>query len=73
MAPMRQPDKPAYTKTSGPSFTPTYSRKSLVMKCPAELLILEGAYDFKAYWSEKLKLFALKYCNRRTQMLEIKE
>ena len=34
-------------------------RKSLGWKCPAELFLPEGAFDFKAYWADKLKFVAL--------------
>ena len=34
-------------------------RKSLGWKCPAELFLPEGAFDFKAYWADKLKPVAL--------------
>jgi transposase, IS30 family len=30
-------------------------RKSLGWKCPAELFLPEGAFDFKAYWSQVTK------------------
>ena len=31
-------------------------RKSLGWKCPAELFLPEGEFDFQAYWANKLKL-----------------
>ena len=31
-------------------------RKSLGWKCPAELFLPEGAFDFRAYWADALKL-----------------
>ena len=31
-------------------------RKSLGWKCPAELFLPEGEFDFKAYWAKQLKL-----------------
>ena len=31
-------------------------RKSLGCKCPAELFLPEGDFDFTAYWADKLKL-----------------
>jgi IS30 family transposase len=31
-------------------------RKSLGWKCPAELFLPEGDFDFQAYWADKLKL-----------------
>jgi len=31
-------------------------RKSLGWKCPAELFLPEGEFDFKAYWTKQLKL-----------------
>jgi transposase, IS30 family len=31
-------------------------RKSLGWKCPAELFLPEGAFDFQTYWADKLKL-----------------
>jgi len=34
-------------------------RKSLGWKCPAELFLPEGAFDFKAYWSTSLNPVAL--------------
>ena len=34
-------------------------RKSLGWKCPAELFLPEGAFDFRAYWADKLKFVAL--------------
>ena len=34
-------------------------RKSLGWKCPAELFLPEGAFDFRAYWADKLKSVAL--------------
>ncbi len=37
----------------------TRPRKSLDWKCPAELFLPEDAFDFKAYWAEKLNLVAL--------------
>ena len=35
------------------------ARKSLGWKCPAELFLPEGEFDFKAYWAKKLKLPAV--------------
>ncbi len=35
-------------------------RKSLGWKCPAELFLLKGAFDFKAYWAKALNLVALE-------------
>ena len=37
----------------------TRPRKSLDWKCPAELFLPEDAFDFKAYWADKLNLVAL--------------
>ena len=37
----------------------TRPRKSLDWKCPAELFLPEGAFDFKEYWADKLNLVAL--------------
>ncbi len=37
----------------------TRPRKSLGWKCPAELFLPEGAFDFKAYWADKLNIVAL--------------
>ena len=37
----------------------TRPRKSLNWKCPAERFLPEDAFDFKAYWAEKLNLVAL--------------
>ena len=37
----------------------TRPRKSLNWKCPAELLLPEDAFDFRAYWADKLNLVAL--------------
>ena len=34
-------------------------RKSLGWKCPAELFLPEGAFDFMAYWADQLKFVAL--------------
>ena len=34
-------------------------RKSLGWKCPAELFLPEGEFDFKAYWAKQLKLPAV--------------
>ena len=34
-------------------------RKSLGWKCPAELFLPEGTFDFQAYWGDKLKGVAL--------------
>nr|WP_176582334.1 hypothetical protein [Mariprofundus erugo] len=38
----------------------TRPRKSLGWKCPAELFLPEGAFDFNAYWANKLNLVALR-------------
>lgn len=38
----------------------TRPRKSLGWKCPAELFLPEGIFDFKAYWADKLNLVALR-------------
>ena len=35
------------------------ARKSLGWKCPAELFLPEGEFDFKAYWAKRLKLPAV--------------
>ena len=37
----------------------TRPRKTLGWKCPAELFLPEGAFDFKTYWAGKLNLVAL--------------
>jgi IS30 family transposase len=37
----------------------TRPRKSLQWKCPAELFLPEGSFDFVAYWSDKLNPLAL--------------
>jgi len=37
----------------------TRPRKSLDWKCPAELFLPVDAFDFKAYWADKLGLVAL--------------
>ncbi len=37
----------------------TRPRKSLQWKCPAELFLPEGSFDFVAYWSDKLNPVAL--------------
>jgi IS30 family transposase len=37
----------------------TRPRKSLDWKCPAELFLPVDAFDFKAYWADKLNLVAL--------------
>ena len=37
----------------------TRPRKSLSWKCPAERFLPEDAFDFKAYWADKLNLVAL--------------
>jgi IS30 family transposase len=37
----------------------TRPRKSLDWKCPAELFLPDDAFDFKAYWADKLNLVAL--------------
>lgn len=37
----------------------TRPRKSLNWKCPAELFLPDNAFDFKAYWADKLNLVAL--------------
>ncbi len=37
----------------------TRPRKSLDWKCPAELFLPEDAFDFNAYWADKLNLVAL--------------
>ena len=34
-------------------------RKSLGCKCPVELFLREGTFDFRAYWAAKLKTVAL--------------
>lgn len=34
-------------------------RKSLGWKCPAELFLPEGTFDFRAYWAAKLNTVAL--------------
>jgi transposase, IS30 family len=34
-------------------------RKSLGWKCPAELFLPAGAFDFTAYWADKLAPVAL--------------
>ena len=34
-------------------------RKSLGWKCPAELFLPEGAFDFRTYWADKLEFVAL--------------
>ena len=44
-----QLDEIAFTLNARP-------RKSLGWKCPAELFLPEGEFDFKAYWSQQLKL-----------------
>ncbi len=38
----------------------TRPRKSLNWKCLAEPFLPEGAFDFKAYWADKLNLVALR-------------
>ncbi|MGH9949963.1 MAG: IS30 family transposase, partial [Pyrinomonadaceae bacterium] len=35
-------------------------RKSLAWKCPAELFLPKGAFDFNAFWSVKLPSVALE-------------
>ena len=37
----------------------TRPRKSLNWKCPAELFLPNNAFDFNAYWGDKLNLVAL--------------
>jgi IS30 family transposase len=37
----------------------TRPRKSLDWKCPAELFLPDDAFDFKAYWTDKLNFVAL--------------
>jgi hypothetical protein len=37
----------------------TRPRKTLDWKCPAELFLSEDAFDFKAYWTDKLNLVTL--------------
>jgi IS30 family transposase len=37
----------------------TRPRKSLDWKCPAELFLPEGSFDFKSYWADKLNIVAL--------------
>ena len=37
----------------------TRPRKTLGWKCPAEVFLPEGAFDFKTYWADKLNLVAL--------------
>ena len=37
----------------------TRPRKSLNWKCPAELFLPEGVFDFKSYWTDKLNIIAL--------------
>ena len=37
----------------------TRPRKTLGWKCPAELFLPEDAFDFKAYWADKLNIVAL--------------
>ena len=37
----------------------TRPRKSLDWKCPTELFLPEDAFDFKAYWADKLNIVAL--------------
>ncbi len=37
----------------------TRPRKTLDWKCPAEVFLPEGAFDFKVYWADKLNLVAL--------------
>ena len=39
----------------------TRPRKTLDWKCPAEIFLPEGAFDFKTYWADKLNLVALGY------------
>ena len=38
----------------------TIPRKSLGWKCPVELFLPEGTFDFKAYWADKLNIVALE-------------
>ena len=38
----------------------TRPRKSLGWKCPAELFLPTGAFDFKTYWADKLGFVALE-------------
>lgn len=38
----------------------TRPRKSLGWKCPAELFLPEGTFDFKAYWAKELNMVALR-------------
>ena len=47
-----QLDEIAFTLNARP-------RKSLGWKCPAELFLPEGTFDFRAYWAAKLKPVAL--------------
>lgn len=37
----------------------TRPRKTLGWKCPAELFLPDNAFDFKAYWADKLNIVAL--------------
>ena len=37
----------------------TRPRKTLDWKCPAEVFLPEGAFDFKTYWADQLNLVAL--------------
>jgi len=37
----------------------TRPRKSLGWKCPAEIFLPAGAFDFKTYWANQLGLVAL--------------
>ena len=37
----------------------TRPRKTLEWKCPAEVFLPEGAFDFKTYWKNQLNLVAL--------------
>ena len=46
-------DKVAYTLNTRP-------RKSLGWKCPLELFLPEGSFDFQAYWRDKLDPVALE-------------
>lgn len=39
----------------------TRPRKTLGWKCPAELFLPEDAFDFKAYWANKLNIVALGF------------
>ena len=55
----------------------TRPRKTLGWTCPAELFLPDNAFDFKAYWADKLNIVALipillrfiGAINRHTQVL----